>query len=95
MPTLEQLESRIAALEARNARVDTDKMWETSITRRALIAVLTYLVIALYMGTVIHINPWINALVPALAFFVSTLTLQVGKRLWLGRTTKKEPTKRP
>jgi len=36
------LEDRIRAIEDRNIRVETEKAWETSFTRRASIALLTY-----------------------------------------------------
>ena len=42
------LEGRIAELEERNKRVELDKAWETSWTRKIIIAVLTYLVVASY-----------------------------------------------
>lgn len=57
------IEDRLAAIEARNGRVEGDKAWETSWTRRVSIMMLTYLVVAAYLHFVIHINPWINALV--------------------------------
>lgn len=79
------LAQRVAALEARNRRVESAKSWETSWTRRALIAVLTYLSIATYLGLVVHIDPWVNAVVPSLAFLISTQTLQVARRLWSRR----------
>jgi hypothetical protein len=80
-----ELEDRILAIEERNQRVEIDKAWETSKTRRAILAVLTYLVIALYLQVVVHISPWINAVVPTAAFMVSTLALGVGKRAWIAR----------
>lgn len=44
------VESRIAEIESRNARVATDKAWETSFTRKASIAIMTYFIIGLYIG---------------------------------------------
>jgi len=40
MPTLEQLQAEIDANKARNARVEADKAWETSWTRRLVVLVL-------------------------------------------------------
>jgi len=81
----ESLEKRIKRLEARNKRVEADKAWETSWVRRLSIMVLRYLVVVFYLHFVVHINPWINALVPVIGFFVSTLTVSLLKKEWLKR----------
>lgn len=85
MSSPKNLESRIAALEARNARVEADKAWETSWVRRGGIMVLTYIVVVCYLHFVIHINPWLNAIVPVVGFFLSTLTLEALKKYWISR----------
>lgn len=78
-----ELESRVRVIEERNRRVEMDKAWERSWTRRILIAILTYLVIATYLQVVVHVSPWLNAVVPTVAFLVSTLALEVCKRAWM------------
>lgn len=82
------LRKRVELLEARNRRVEADKAWETSWQRRAAIMVLTYLVVVFYLQFVVHINPWINALVPVIGFFLSTLTVSLLKKEWLTRRSK-------
>ena len=77
--------ARLDKLEARNRRVEADKAWETSWIRRISIMALTYIVVACYLAFVVHIDPWINALVPVIGFTLSTLTLSVIKQEWLGR----------
>lgn len=79
------LEKRIAALEARNKKVEADKAWVTSWVRRIAIAILTYLVICAYLTFVIHIDPWLNALVPVTGFLLSTLSISYLKKWWLQR----------
>jgi hypothetical protein len=79
------LTARLEQLEARNKRVEADKAWETSWARRGGIMVLTYLVVAFYLRFVVHINPWINALVPVIGFTLSTLTLSFVKKQWLSK----------
>ena len=81
----ETLEQRVKKLEDRNRRVEADKSWETSWTRRLSIMTLTYLTVVFYMSYVIHIDPWINALVPVIGFFVSTLTVGFLKKRWQKR----------
>jgi hypothetical protein len=81
------LEDRIAKLEARNQKVELDKGWETSWTRRVAIALLTYLVVAAYLYVVIGIDPWLNALVPVAGFILSTLTVKYLKQIWIRKKT--------
>lgn len=77
------LEDRVKIIEERNKKVELDKTWETSYTRRALIVIFTYLAIALYLKFIVGINPWINAIVPTIGFLLSTLTLPFFKSIWL------------
>jgi hypothetical protein len=78
-----ELQQRIEDLEARNARVENNKAWETSWTRRISIMVLTYLVVVAYLAYVVRIDPWINAIVPVIGFLLSTLTVSLVKSIWL------------
>ena len=77
----------------RNARVDADKAWELSRTRRLIIAWDTYIIAGGYL-TVLNVgNPWLHAFVPAGAYLISTLTLPVFKGMWLNRIYKKKEVK--
>lgn len=76
------LEKRILSIENRNKRVEVDKAWETSKTRRLLLALFTYLAIALYLKYVLQIEPWLNAIIPSIGFLFSTLTLPFFKKIW-------------
>jgi len=77
------LEKRVAAIEARNARVESDKAWETSFARRALLVLFTYAAVGFYLQAIRVPEPWLNAIIPALAFLLSTLTLPFFKEQWL------------
>ncbi len=81
------LELRLAKIEARNERVEVDKAWEVSWQRRILILTLTYLLILLYFLIIEVEKPLLNAIVPTLGFFLSTLTLSVVKTIWLKRNS--------
>lgn len=73
----------IEAIKARNKRVETDKAWETSRTRRICIMVLTYVVVVLYSMTIAQIsNVWLSSLVPVMGFTLSTLSLRLIRKLW-------------
>lgn len=82
MSTIQELEKRIKVIENRNKRVEQDKKWETSSTRRTLLIIFTYLAIGFYLAAINVSNPWLNAIVPALAFWLSTLTLPFFRKLW-------------
>jgi hypothetical protein len=82
MATNEELEERILKIEKRNREVELNKSWEVSWTRKILVAIFTYLAIALYLKFVVRIDPWINAIVPTTGFLLSTLTLPFFKTFW-------------
>ncbi|MFA6410346.1 MAG: hypothetical protein WCW26_02105 [Candidatus Buchananbacteria bacterium] len=79
---MENLEQRIQKIEERNNKVQIDKAWETSWTRKILLAVFSYLAIGVYLWAIDLPRPWINAIVPAVAFMIQTLTLPFFKKLW-------------
>ncbi len=76
-------------IEERNRRVELDKAWETSKTRRALIAVITYGIATLFMWRIGVPEPFINALVPTGGYLLSTLSLSCIKKWWLKKYGKK------
>ncbi|HLB66633.1 MAG TPA: hypothetical protein VJJ78_03515 [Candidatus Saccharimonadales bacterium] len=82
---MKNLESRVAAIEARNAKVEQDKDWETSWTRRISIGLLTYAVIVIYLIVINNDKPFINAAVPAVGFLLSTLVLRQVRNIWQNR----------
>lgn len=46
---MKNLEQRIAAIESRNKKVELDKLWETSVTRKIVIVSATYLTVFIYL----------------------------------------------
>ena len=42
------IEEEIKNIQNRNRRVELDKKWETSLTRRLFIMILTYIIIVIY-----------------------------------------------
>lgn len=85
MVSSKQLREDIMLIKERNKRVEADKAWETSWTRRILIVILTYIVMVLFFYFAGLPNPFINSIVPALAFILSTLALDIFKKEWLKR----------
>ncbi len=80
---LQEIEKEIDLIKKRNEKVELDKKWETSYTRRGLLILFTYLAIGIYLNAINVANPWLNAIVPAVAFLLSTLTMPFFKKLWL------------
>jgi len=76
------IEERLNAIEARNKRVELDKAWETSWTRRLLIGGLTYAIVVIYLAIIHNDKPFINALVPPIGFVLSTLVIKKVKIMW-------------
>jgi hypothetical protein len=80
--------NELESIKERNRRVEADKAWELSKLRRALLAIMTYLVIVVFLISIGAPNPLLNAFVPTVGFILSTLTLPFVKKLWLERFYK-------
>ncbi|MBI2018467.1 hypothetical protein HYS96_02055 [Candidatus Daviesbacteria bacterium] len=89
MATIAELEKEVEAIKQRNKRVENEKSWETSWTRRVVIVILTYLVTSLFFLFAGVSQPFINAIVPALAFVLSTASVPIFKNFWLKYINKK------
>ena len=77
------LEKEILEIKERNKRVEKDKAWETSFTRRICIVILTYLVVILYSYIINKFNNiFLSSLVPVLGFVLSTLSLKFIRKIW-------------
>lgn len=70
------------AIEERNARVELDKAWETSWTRKVSIALLTYGVVVGFLIIIENDKPFVNAVVPVVGFLLSTLVMRTVRSLW-------------
>ena len=80
---MKDLEKRIEEIEKRNKRVETDKAWETSWTRRICIMILTYIVVIIYSYTIRNTdNVLLSSLVPVIGFTLSTLSLRGIRTIW-------------
>ena len=84
-----KLENEIKKIKARNAKVELDKKWETSWTRRLCICVLTYIVVVIYSFTIQQVsNVFLSSLVPVIGFTLSTLSLGFVRKVWEKRIRK-------
>ena len=78
----------IESIKERNKRVEADKAWEVSVTRRIIIALMTYIIIVIFLWSISAPRPWLNAIVPTVGFILSTLTLPFFKRFWINNIYK-------
>ena len=83
------MDADIDSIKQRNARVEADKAWEISLTRRAIIVIGTYIAVGLYLTYLEVDRAWLHALVPPMAYMLSTLGLGAVKAVWLKHLYKK------
>jgi hypothetical protein len=83
------MNDKIKEIQDRNTRVELDKAWETSRTRRTIVAFLTYLTAAVFLKLIGNNQPFLNALVPFGGYFFSTISLPYVKRWWIKRYGRK------
>ena len=77
------LEKEIKKIQERNKRVELDKAWETSWTRRICIMILTYIVVIIYSFVITEFdNILLSSLVPVIGFTLSTLSLKLVRKIW-------------
>ena len=77
------VEEKIKKIENRNKRVELDKKWETSWTRKIFIMILTYIVVVIYSYVVRNYdNILLSSLVPVIGFTLSTLSLSLVRKVW-------------
>ena len=80
---MEELKKALEEIKKRNKRVELDKKWETSITRKICICILTYIVVLIYSNMVNKSNNlFLSSLVPVIGFFLSTLSLRLVRKIW-------------
>ena len=85
------LEKEIEQIKQRNKKVELDKAWETSWTRRICIMILTYIVVIIYSHLIQNTNNIaLSSLVPVIGFTLSTLSLKLIRKIWENNKTTKE-----
>lgn len=75
----------IEAIKQRNQRVEIDKAWETSKSRKFAIGIITYIIVVIFLYLIKAPYPFLNALVPVIGFLLSTITINFLKKIWIDR----------
>lgn len=77
------IEKEIKNIKNRNRRVELDKKWETSLTRRLCIMILTYIIIVTYSYLIRNNNNiFLSSIVPVIGYLLSTLSLKLIRKVW-------------
>ena len=79
----ENLNQDIISLKERNQRVELDKAWETSSTRRIFIALVTYVIATIWLYLINETSIYLKAVVPTVGYILSTLSIPVLKKVWI------------
>lgn len=77
------IEQELENIKKRNKRVELDKSWETSWTRKICIMILTYLIVVIYSYLIKQYdNILLSSLVSVIGFALSTLSLKYIRKIW-------------
>lgn len=85
---MHNMEETISTLLDRNKRVEAEKAWELSFTRRAFLAGLTYVTAVLLLWLIGEARFLLLSFIPAISYVFSTLTLPWIRRMWITATGK-------
>ena len=85
---MEDLQQKLSEIQDRNQRVEADKAWETSLTRRAFISIITYIVALLWLYIIDEQGIWLKAVIPVAGFVLSTLSRPALKKVWIKKWKK-------
>lgn len=78
MMNLEELEREIKTIKERNKRVELDKKWETSGTRKVCICILTYIIVVIYSYIVRNYdNILLSSLVPVIRIYIIYIVIKI------------------
>ena len=83
-------EKEILQITERNKKVESDKAWERSWTRRLSITVFTYIIAEAWLLFINEPNSWFKAFVPVVGYVLSTLTLPPIKKFWINKSNIKK-----
>ncbi len=85
---MEHFQKTLDGLLNRNKRVEAEKAWELSFTRRAFLAGLTYVTAVLLLWLIGEARFLLLSFIPAISYVFSTLTLPWIRRMWITATGK-------
>ncbi len=84
-----QVQEEIRRINERNKRVEADKAWETSKTRKAVIAIFIYIFASLIFVSIKVPDPFLNAIIPTAAFVISMASFGFFKEYWIEKVYRR------
>jgi hypothetical protein len=84
------IEAEIEKIKERNVRVEADKAWETSNFRKLVVGLSIYILSAIILVSIDAPNPFLNAIIPAIGFVLSTATFPIFKEHWMEKIYQKK-----
>lgn len=81
------VEQELEKITERNKRVEADKAWEGSWTRRVFIMLITYVIALAWLIIINELSAPLKAVVPVAGYILSTLTLPSVKNWWIKKHT--------
>lgn len=86
---IDRLEKELEKIKWRNQKVEADKAWETSCSRKILVAIIIYTIVVIVMYLLKLENIFVSAWIPTAWFLLSTLTINIVKKMYIERYVKK------
>jgi putative acetyltransferase len=77
------------ALKERNKKIEADKAWEISWTRRAIVGGTTYIIVAAWLAMLGVNHHLLHAFVPVLAYVLTIVMLPMLKQYWIDKVYKR------
>jgi preprotein translocase subunit SecF len=84
---MDTIEQQLSDIKKRNSRVELDKAWEMSWTRRITIAIITYVIALIWLMMIHEPSAAWKAFVPTAGYILSTMSLGFVKKFWTLRRT--------
>ena len=78
-----EIQEQLNRINERNKKVEMDKAWEVSFTRRLFISLVTYIVASVWLWNINEPNFLLKAMVPTAGYILSTLSIPQLKKIWL------------
>ena len=84
-----EIQKEIEKIKERNNRVELDKKWETSLTRKITIMLITYIIVLTYSFVIKSVNNiFLSSLIPVFGYVLSTLPLKIIRKIWENKRKK-------
>ncbi len=78
-----EIKEQLKKIEERNKKVELEKAWEGSLTRRVIIFVFTYIIAGIWLWMISESLFLLKAFVPVAGYILSTLSIPQIKKLWV------------